>query len=432
MRLLVASLILVTFATLIGFGWALDVLFVKALPADEDADITAWSVVARQLSTTLDQGDISDAFVEQWPGSPPLELIPLQEFPLPAEMRNDFIDGEPLVLGSEDGLSVHYFLPAKNAVLILGPVPPQLEDTHWPMIFTAIFYVGVLLLLLFWITPLVKRLLSLEQSARQFGRGDLNARVSRKGVSYIGPIEREFNRMAGRIQSLVADNKLLSSAVSHELRTPIARLRFGVDALSDTRNPATREKYIQRISSDLNLMERLVNSLLSYAKLDNQLNDASRQPVDLQLLLEECLPQYRDERVSICYDSGWQTGSVAEPATDSKPPRYVVVGNADHLAMLVNNLLGNAVKYGNDEARVALQQTADTIVFSVADDGPGIAPHKRSEVLQPFQRLDGNRQEGYGLGLAIVARIAEAHDATVVVDTDASLGGAIVTVSFFV
>ena len=318
MRLLVASLILVTFATLIGFGWALDVLFVKALPADEDADITAWSAVARQLSTTLDQGDISDAFVEQWPGSPPLELIPLQEFPLPAEMRNDFIDGEPLVLGSEDGLSVHYFLPAKNAVLILGPVPPQLEDTHWPMIFTAIFYVGVLLLLLFWITPLVKRLLSLEQSARQFGRGDLNARVSRKGVSYIGPIEREFNRMAGRIQSLVADNKLLSSAVSHELRTPIARLRFGVDALSDTRNPATREKYIQRISSDLNLMERLVNSLLSYAKLDNQLNDASRQPVDLQLLLEECLPQYRDERVSICYDSGWQTGSVAEPATDSK------------------------------------------------------------------------------------------------------------------
>jgi len=423
MRLLVASLILVTFATIIGFGWALDVLFVRALPSSGTTDLTDWSGVARKLATTLDKVDSSDEFVASWPGDTPLQLIPIDEFPVPEEMRTSFVKGDPLTLESDSGLSVYYYLPNKKVVLALGPARGQIEDSHLPMLFTSIFYAGVLLLLLFWIYPLIKRLLSLEQSARQFGQGDLSARVSQKGISYIGQIEREFNRMADRIQTLVADNKLLSSAVSHELRTPIARLRFGIDTLSETENSATRDKYIKRMSADIELMERLVNSLLSYARLDNQLSDARRSHIDLRALLDECLIQFADESIAVQFSS--DCGDEKFVGNDNTRESCIVLGNADYLAMLFNNLITNAMKYADSRVVVSLYRSASNIHLTVADDGPGIAPDMRAEILKPFQRIADGSHSGYGLGLAIVSRIAKAHDATLDVDNDESLGGAV-------
>ncbi len=428
MRLLAASLILVTFVTLIGFGWALDVLFVRATPAGQVTEVTDWSGVAGKLAITLDKIDFSEEFVSRWPADTPLQLIPMAEFPLPAQVRNSFFAGDPLILESDSGISVHYYLPKKQEVLVLGPTPVYAEDSHLPILFTSIFYAGVLLLLLFWIYPLIKRLLALERSARQFGLGDLSERVSQKGVSYIGQIEREFNHMANRIQTLVADNKLLSSAVSHELRTPIARLRFGIDALSDTEDSATRDKYIDRISSDIELMEKLVNSLLNYARLDNQLHDARRSHIDLGALLDECLVQFRDEKVAIQFTS--DCGDKSSVGKDNTRESCIVTGNADYLAMLFNNVITNAIKYADNQVEVSLYRSVDSIHLRIADDGPGIAPEMRTEILKPFQRIAEGSQSGYGLGLAIVARIARSHDVTLDVNNDDALGGAVFKLTF--
>lgn len=448
MRLLVASLILVTLATLIGFGWALDLLFVRTAPTTEVTDITDWSGTGRKLAHTLDRMESTDDFISNWPADTPIQLIPSDDFPLPEEMRQSFAAGQPLTLESDNGVSVHHYLSMKKQVLVIGPTRLPAEDSRVALLFTAAFYIGVLLLLLFWIYPLIRRLLSLEQSARQFGQGDLSARVSRHGVSYIGQIEREFNRMANRIQTLVADNKLLSSAVSHELRTPIARLRFGIDALSDTADVSTCDKYISRISSDIELMEKLVNSLLHYAKLDNQLNDAERTAVDLQALIPECLLQYGDEPVDVGFVVEGRVGEsrigkskVDESGTDESAREHrlngdrsregcIISGNADYIAMLINNLISNAMKYAESRVQIRLYRSTGKIHLDVADDGPGIEPDKRKEILKPFQRLGDSRQNGYGLGLAIVARIASAHEATLDVGRDRTLGGAVFFLAF--
>lgn len=415
MRFLVASLIVVTFATLIGFGWALDILFVRTLPTKDATDITVWSGLARRLATTLDKASSSEDFIANWPAQDaPLQLLPLDEFPLPEEMQASFLSGEPLTLESESGLSIQYYLPTKKMVLVLGPTHVHGEGSLLPLLFTTVFYSGVLLLLLFWIYPLIKRLLSLEQSARKFGQGELDVRVRSSGLSYIGQIEDEFNRMANRIQVLVADNKLLSSAISHELRTPIARLRFGIDALSDTGDEETQKKYINRISNDIALMEKQVNSLLSYAKLDNQLSDLKQTRLDARSLIEECLAQYSDERLDIEF----------RDATKGIEEIRYIEGNIDYLAILFNNLLTNALKYGKNRVRVTLSGSANETMLAVADDGPGIAVEKRADVLKPFQRIAGVTQQGFGLGLAIVARIAEAHRAELTVTSDVDLGGA--------
>ena len=126
---------------------------------------------------------------------------------------------------------------------------------------------------------------ALTTAAKAFGEGRLDQRVQTHRHSYLHDIECEFNNMAKRIQNLVADNKLLSSAVSHDLRTPLARLRFGIDALDETGDEQTRKQYLERISADLTSMEQLVEVLLEYARLDKELADLPLQNIDIVSLI---------------------------------------------------------------------------------------------------------------------------------------------------
>ena len=92
------------------------------------------------------------------------------------------------------------------------------------------------------------------------------------------------------------------------------------------------------------------------------------------------------------------------------------------------NLLQNAVNYGNDHVLVTLRKKRANIVFSIEDDGPGIPENQRVDILKPFvrgQHADGgNSSKGYGMGLAIVSRIAQWHNARFSINSSSQLGGA--------
>ena len=163
------------------------------------------------------------------------------------------------------------------------------EKTPLSLIFTVLFYLGILALILLWLTPLVKHLINFRETAKAFGQGDLNKRISVGSVSYINDIETEFNRMAYRIQTLVTDNKLLSSAVSHDLRTPLARLRFGIDTLAEEADPLIREKYQARISNDLTEMEVLVETLLNYVGMDQSMVTLEKSSINLAEVMNQCV-----------------------------------------------------------------------------------------------------------------------------------------------
>jgi len=207
----------------------------------------------------------------------------------------------------------------------------------------------------------------------------------------------------------------LSSAVSHDLRTPLARLRFGIDTLSDTDNPRAKEKYLARISTDLDEMERLVESLLRFARLDHTLSNAASEPLDLATLAAECLRQYHDEYIAI--------------DLRASPQLAPIHGSSEYLAMVLNNLLQNALRYASARIHVCLQQCEQKVVLQVSDDGPGVAAANRDNVLKPFNRGESTN-DGYGLGLAIVHRIAEWHNATLHLDSCPALGGARFTIAF--
>ncbi|MBX2824550.1 MAG: two-component sensor histidine kinase [Gammaproteobacteria bacterium] len=431
MRSLTASLLIVTLVTILALGWALDRLFLRYAGEPDSTDTLAtYREIGQQLASVVDAQVIPGEFLEQWPDNSTvlLDLLDEDSFPVPENLLSGFRDGDPLVLESDSDVSIYYHLPSHGKILGLTPlnVSPA-QHTPLRLILTMVFYIGVGILLLAWLYPLIRRLLALRYSAIEFGKGHLDSRVSTRGLSYITDIETEFNRMADRIQTLVTDNRLLSSAVSHDLRTPLARLRFGIDTLSETPADAAQQAYIERLSNDIDAMEKLVNSLLSFARLDHVMASAESKPTDLAGLVRECVNLYADEPIDVLSEHIEQVS---------------VAGNTDFLGMLTNNLLQNAATHAKSTVQVRLVSQNNIANLIVEDDGPGIPDAQRETVMMPFQRgiqnkeTNGvdtnskNKKSGHGLGLAIVARLAQWHGASVKVTDSERLGGAQITVGF--
>ena len=119
----------------------------------------------------------------------------------------------------------------------------QEEDTSFNFMLTLILYLSICLMLILWLLPLTRRLYLLNTAAAKIGAGQLDVRVSASHFSYIKMLEKSFNRMAGRIEKLVADNKILARSLSHDIRTPMACLRFGIEAAIDSKTIEKKNNY---------------------------------------------------------------------------------------------------------------------------------------------------------------------------------------------
>jgi len=239
------SLLLVVVIAIFGFGYLLDAVFERYEDENTDpvVDITAFG---KGLADALERSKSPDAIVSQWPGMENyrINLIDLDELVLPQPLQADFLSGKSLVLESEQGMSLHYRLNSHNKVLMLhSDLIASDKKTNLSWVFTSLFYLGTLTVILLWLYPLLKRLQVLRHFTNAFGAGELDRRVSMVGASYIQDIENDFNRMADQIQQLIEDNKLLTSAVSHDLRTPLTRLRLGVDTLTESASFTGRNQY---------------------------------------------------------------------------------------------------------------------------------------------------------------------------------------------
>lgn len=415
MRRLSVSLLIVVLLSTIGLGWAFDRLF-DGLVKHENDSLQVYREVGTNLTNSVTSTAELKNIVSAWPLSNPiaLRLMSAQELALPSELAQQLRIGEPLVLESESDVTLLFAVQNSTEVLSLSP-PNTESETPLRFMLTMLFYGGIISLVLLWIYPLARRLLALGRTARAFGEGQLDKRVSTHQRSFLYEIENEFNSMAQRIQSLVADNKMLASAVSHDLRTPLARLRFGIDLLDEAKDEKVRAEYQDRLSNDLTAMENLVEVLLEYARLDQQLSDMPKSNVNLA------------EVVSKSVDSLVVTDKIT---IDWKFPSdsFFIHAHVRYVTMLVNNLLQNAVNYGNSQVCVTLIKKRSKIILSVEDDGPGIPEEQRSDILKPFvrgQQNDGSQPgKGYGMGLAIVSRIAQWHNAQFLISESAGLGGA--------
>ena len=425
MKKLTLSLIVAILTAIIFLGWGLDTFFNEYQEQKDTDEYSAYRKIIAPLANTLDKTDNFEQFVTTWQNQnqQQLTLTPLAEFPLPDSLRDNFSQGEPLVLESEELITVNQLLLSQQQVLTLNIQQQYKQEGNLTLqvALTTVFYAGILLCVFIWLYPLIKRLRLLRSTAQNFGEGDFSERIHISSTSYIVDIENEFNRMAEKIETLVEDNKLLSNAVSHDLRTPLARLRFGIEALSETNKPETKEKYIRHLSQDIQEMENLVAVLLNYARLEQKMVKVERLPLNLNTLIQGCVQSLTSS----------DSTDVPIDMTGLSKFQIIVDGDENYLSMLINNLLSNAQQYAVKQVRITTEQTAKSVILSVSDDGPGITVEKRENIFKPFTRGENNsEQKGYGMGLAIVARVAVWHGAQVVISQSAELGGAKFTVTF--
>jgi signal transduction histidine kinase len=418
---LTLSLLFVVVTAILGLGWVMDQWYSAQYAPTENPAIQNYRQLGRQLVALIEYSNADETILSNWAKHSPatVELTPYGEFPVPQNIAISFENGEPLLLDSGSGVSLHYFLRKQHSVLSLRF--PAVENLQIPSslswCLTLLFYFGVIVIVLLWLLPLLKRLHLLRKSAKAFGAGDLSVRIPLGSVSYIAEIEQEFNRMAQQVEHLVADNKLLSRGLSHDLRTPLARLRFGLDVLEEADLTIEQKKTLAHLNRDLIAMEALVETLLGYARLEQGKINFSVEPLNLaDFVLNIVNDFYRDEVVI-------KISSIGEP--------FTVLADVEYLSMLTHNLLQNALRHGKGKVVVTLTLQDTKIYLIVEDNGSGIPVAERENVLKPFYRVTSTAQvKGHGMGLAIVARVAHWHKADIVLADSAELGGLKISIIF--
>ena len=428
MRRLAISLLLVVLAATLGAGWALDRLFAGLGETDgaNSERLDAWRHLGRALTDTAAATDDPVATLRALAPDHDVALVRADELGLDdAALRSALAERRGLALESARGVTVYYALDGGDDVLALRH--PELPAAPVPqLLLTLGFYVALLMLVGLWLLPLIRRLGRLARASEAFGRGHLEARVPTRKGSDLHAVESAFNAMAARIGRLVDDNRLLARGVAHDLKTPLARLRFGIDSLEELGTPANdperHRDHLHRLQADLDAMEDSLDAMLGYARFELRETGEPHRSVDLAALVADRVAA-RGDRPGIAFEPGEVIREVR--------------GDDRELATLVDNLLQNASRYGRGRVRVTLAGgTARGVTLGVEDDGEGIPPARREGVLTPFVRDvpdDGRangRAAGHGLGLALVARIAERHGADVSIGTSEALGGARVQVRF--
>jgi two-component system osmolarity sensor histidine kinase EnvZ len=231
----------------------------------------------------------------------------------------------------------------------------------------------------------------LVHAAERLRNGEPAPRLPEDSVDELREVSRTFNEMAESLVRLDAERTLLLAGVSHDIRTPLARLRLAVEMLPD--DSASGSMKLGMIE-DISDMDNIIHQFLDFVR---GVEGEPTRMVDINELLKSLAERQaragRDIKLKLT-------------STYFIPLRPLA------MQRLLDNLVGNAYAYAKGQVEVVSKITADHIVISVMDNGPGIPPEHAQRLLRPFERMDSARNKnegGSGLGLAICNRIAKLH-----------------------
>lgn len=231
--------------------------------------------------------------------------------------------------------------------------------------------------------------------------------------SEMTPMLVALNGLFERIGTLMESERRFTADAAHELRTPIAAIRAQAQVALGETDDARRRHALQATLAGCDRLARLVDQLLTLARLEAGA-DAAMMPVDLSALVRRVVADVAPHAIA-----KQQTIEVdaAEPCQ--------VRGNEALLAVLVRNIVDNACRYSLPGARVqvTVARRGTQVQLKVEDSGPGLSGPDMQRLGERFFRVIGSREEGSGLGWSIVRRIAAAHQAAVHVGRSDALGG---------
>ena len=318
----------------------------------------------------------------------------------------------------EDGLpGTFYIITDVNAMVL------RLKSAATIVIFgsimTIVFTAGILVAWLY--QGILKPLNALKKATRQLQEGNLDYSL-KDNISddEIGQLCADFEEMRVHLKNEIEvriqyeqDLKELISNISHDIKTPLTAIKGYAEGLLDgvADTPERREKYLRTIFAKASDMTTLVDELSFYTKIDTNNIPYHFEKVRVNDYFRDCIEDNSAELEIVNVELSFES-DVAEETH--------VLGDREQLRRVMNNLIGNAVKYRGDKEKgvikVCLKEEESLVRVEVTDNGMGISESALPYVFERFFRGDASRnskQGGSGLGLAIAKRIIEEHGGSI-------------------
>lgn len=263
----------------------------------------------------------------------------------------------------------------------------------------------------------------LRQGVDEIAKGNYDIKIEYNKPNDLGLLIASFNEMAQRlhesekIQSDYEENrKALIANISHDLKTPITAIQGYIEALLDgTAKPVeNRDKYLKKIHRNTAYINKLIDDLLLFSKLDMQKLNFQFEYVKIQDYMDDLMEEYKfdlEER-KILFQYIVHLGNELQVNLDRK-----------RFYQAFNNIISNAVNHGPQNGltlQVKLHQQDDYVCIDILDNGPGIPKDKLPFIFDRFYRVDSERTKDFvstGLGLAIAKELVEAHGGRITVSS---------------
>ena len=270
-------------------------------------------------------------------------------------------------------------------------VPKEMVATSSVRLFvlwTTLPSIVLIIIALIFLKNQTRPLVKLAKAAERFGKGDYVNDFRPSGAQEIRKAAYEFDRMAKRINRHLNQRSEMLSGISHDLRTPLTRLKLQLEMID-------QKDLSQKMSKDIDEMEKMLNDYLQFAKTQSQ---ESTSEIKLNDLFKKILNNFTNKNLNISFGENIR-----------------LIGRPLALQRSFENIVNNGLAYGKN-VHINFQKGVNNIFIVIEDDGPGIPEDQYKNVFKPFFRLDKSRslnQSGIGLGLTIVEDIINSHGGNV-------------------
>jgi heavy metal sensor kinase len=310
--------------------------------------------------------------------------------------------------------------------LVIGSPSPLPNQQRRLIVSLALGSAGMLLLAFLgglWLADRAMRpVAAISRAARSISEGDLGRRLNLPGRNELADLARTFDAMIARLEAAFNRQRRFVADASHELRTPLTVVNLEVErALSGKRSAPEYRRALGVVHAESSRMTRLVNDLMSLARMDSGEAILHFGVVDLSDValeaVERLTPLAEGRKIRV------EIGNL---------PELDVYGDRQYLIQMVSNLIENGIKYSRpgDLVRVETLSEDRNCILRVADNGPGIPAEHLPALFDRFYRVDPARStseadggpSGSGLGLSIVAWVVEAHHGKIRVESHVGQG----------